>query len=166
MNRKASFGVVVLLVLLLAPAVAFADTCFSKGESKPSGLNKVCFYTCASGDAAITVGAVQLCPLTINNPKTEPPRTKPYEFTSPGAAAADSIVEWQRQQQLRKQQLEEKNRQMDEQWRQLQQNQTMEGMRREIEYLRREVEMLREQALRNGLTPVLYATRRRRRPFL
>lgn len=40
------------------------ETCFSKGE-KTDGMNKICFYSCPSGEAAITVSAVSLCPLSI-----------------------------------------------------------------------------------------------------
>ena len=38
------------------------ETCFLKGE-RTDGMNKICFYDCPSGDAAITVSAVSLCPL-------------------------------------------------------------------------------------------------------
>jgi hypothetical protein len=41
------------------------ETCLSKFEDVASGLNKICLYTCASGDAAFTVHAAELCPLTI-----------------------------------------------------------------------------------------------------
>jgi hypothetical protein len=50
-----------LTTLLLAGG---AGTCFYKSE-KDSGTNKICFYSCAGGDAAITVKGYQLCPLTI-----------------------------------------------------------------------------------------------------
>lgn len=40
-------------------------TCFKTGE-QTSGLNKICYYNCVGPEAAITVGAAQLCPLTIN----------------------------------------------------------------------------------------------------
>jgi hypothetical protein len=51
---------------LLASAVAVmaAETCFSKGE-KVDGMNKICYYNCPSGEAAITVKSSQLCPLNI-----------------------------------------------------------------------------------------------------
>ena len=42
-----------------------AVLCFSKGEQQ-SGMNKICFYDCMGSAAAITIGAAQLCPLTIN----------------------------------------------------------------------------------------------------
>ena len=53
-----------LLVLVFATSV-YATTCFLKGE-RVSGMNKICYYDCLGSQAAITIGAVQLCPLTIN----------------------------------------------------------------------------------------------------
>lgn len=32
-----------------------------------AGMNKICYYDCVGSPAAITVGAAQLCPLTINH---------------------------------------------------------------------------------------------------
>lgn len=43
-----------------------AVICFSKGEQQ-SGMNKICYYDCLGSMTAITIGATQLCPLTINN---------------------------------------------------------------------------------------------------
>jgi len=40
------------------------DTCFSRGE-RIDGLNKMCFYDCISGRMATTIGAAQLCPISI-----------------------------------------------------------------------------------------------------
>ena len=39
--------------------------CFKKGE-RVSGLNKICTYTCTSGDKSITIKSTQLCPLSID----------------------------------------------------------------------------------------------------
>lgn len=39
-------------------------TCFFTHE-RSSGMNKICYYDCLGSPAAITVSAVQLCPLTI-----------------------------------------------------------------------------------------------------
>lgn len=39
-------------------------TCFKKGE-EVSGLNKICYYDCVGSKVAITIGAAQLCPVTI-----------------------------------------------------------------------------------------------------
>ena len=38
--------------------------CFSDGEQE-SGFNRICFYDCAGSRAAITIGATELCPLSI-----------------------------------------------------------------------------------------------------
>jgi hypothetical protein len=43
-----------------------AVTCFKTGE-KISGMNKICFYNCLGSEAAITISAVDLCPLSIQN---------------------------------------------------------------------------------------------------
>lgn len=55
-----------LLGIAAAGAIAAAgtETCFSKGE-KTDGMNKICYYSCTSGEAAITIKSVQLCPLSI-----------------------------------------------------------------------------------------------------
>lgn len=45
-------------------SVAAAETCFFDREHT-EGMNKLCFYKCVSGPAAITVSAVALCPLTL-----------------------------------------------------------------------------------------------------
>ena len=41
------------------------EMCFFSHE-KDAGMNKICFYDCPSGDVAITISAVELCPMTIN----------------------------------------------------------------------------------------------------
>ena len=41
-----------------------AVTCFKTGETI-SGMNKICYYDCLGSAAAITISAVDLCPLTI-----------------------------------------------------------------------------------------------------
>ena len=44
---------------------AMADSgCFLK-YSYVSGMNKICVYSCTSGERAATVSAVELCPLSI-----------------------------------------------------------------------------------------------------
>ena len=55
---------VVAAVVMAAMALVGSETCFSTSE-KVDGLNKICFYSCPSGDAAITIGATALCPLSI-----------------------------------------------------------------------------------------------------
>jgi hypothetical protein len=52
------------LAILGATALSASETCFSKGEVV-DGLNKVCYYSCPSGTAAITISSVKLCPLSI-----------------------------------------------------------------------------------------------------
>lgn len=42
-----------------------AATCLKTGE-ETSGMNKICYYNCTGSSAAITIGAAQLCPLTID----------------------------------------------------------------------------------------------------
>ena len=42
----------------------YKQTCFKQGEYT-QGLNKVCQYSCTGSAHAITVGAAQLCPLTV-----------------------------------------------------------------------------------------------------
>ena len=53
-----------LLILAFTTSVN-ATTCFLKGE-RVSGMNKICYYDCLGSEAAITIGATQLCPLTVN----------------------------------------------------------------------------------------------------
>jgi hypothetical protein len=38
--------------------------CYYTGEQL-SGMNKICYYNCAGSAAAITISAVQLCPMQI-----------------------------------------------------------------------------------------------------
>lgn len=49
-------------------AAAFAggleETCFFKSD-KMDGGNRICYYSCPSGEAATTVRVPQLCPLRI-----------------------------------------------------------------------------------------------------
>lgn len=55
--------------LLLPFVISFSATasafCTKSGE-QTSGMNKICYYTCVSGTKAITIGATELCPLSIN----------------------------------------------------------------------------------------------------
>lgn len=43
-----------------------AAICFKSGEQE-AGLNKICYYDCLGSTVAITISAIKLCPLTINN---------------------------------------------------------------------------------------------------
>ncbi len=46
---------------------AYAATGFLKGE-KISGMNKICYYDCLGGEAAITIKSTELCPSTTDCP--------------------------------------------------------------------------------------------------
>lgn len=59
--------VVLLVALMAGSALVRADgraTCFLAGEVV-NGNNKICYYDCPDGTAAITVKAYRLCPLRI-----------------------------------------------------------------------------------------------------
>ena len=45
--------------------ILVAMTCFSTGE-QTSGMNKICYYNCLGSAYAITIRAIDLCPLTID----------------------------------------------------------------------------------------------------
>ncbi len=45
-------------------APQLAVNCPKAGE-QTSGMNKICFYNCVGSMTAITIGATQLCPLSI-----------------------------------------------------------------------------------------------------
>lgn len=47
----------------VAPARA-TRTCIAASESE-DGLNRICFYDCATGRAAVTVSAASMCPMSI-----------------------------------------------------------------------------------------------------
>ena len=38
--------------------------CLYVGE-RTSGMNKICYYDCVSGQMAITISSTKLCPLTL-----------------------------------------------------------------------------------------------------
>ena len=44
---------------------SLAEMCFLESENS-SGLNKICYYSCPSGGAALTLDVYRLCPLSIN----------------------------------------------------------------------------------------------------
>jgi hypothetical protein len=46
------------------PVVRQGALCFKKGEVI-SGMNKICYYDCLGSEAAITIRAIDLCPLNI-----------------------------------------------------------------------------------------------------
>lgn len=47
------------------PPLEVAAMCFKQGEQR-SGQNKICYYRCLSGTVAITIPALELCPLSID----------------------------------------------------------------------------------------------------
>lgn len=47
-------------------SLQFAVLCFKSGEQQ-SGMNKICYYDCLGSTFAITIGAAQLCPLSVKN---------------------------------------------------------------------------------------------------
>jgi len=55
-------AVFVALAILAGSGPALA--CFLQGQ-QTSGMNKICYYQCVSGTKAITVDAVELCPLSL-----------------------------------------------------------------------------------------------------
>ncbi len=68
--KRINLPVVMIVLTVLAflfsassPSRA-AVTCFKIGE-KTSGMNKICYYNCLGSEAAITIPATQLCPLSI-----------------------------------------------------------------------------------------------------
>jgi len=54
------------LIITISPN-AFAY-CSNIGE-RESGMNKICYYDCMSGEAAITIDSYKICPISINDPK-------------------------------------------------------------------------------------------------
>ena len=56
-------------ILLTAAGVLLASTaasaCFLSGE-QIDGMNKICYYDCVSGKKAITVRAMQMCPMSLS----------------------------------------------------------------------------------------------------
>lgn len=57
--------IIIGFVLMSVFSLAYASTAFLKGETV-SGMNKICFYDNMGSEVAITIGAAQLCPLTIH----------------------------------------------------------------------------------------------------
>ena len=48
-----------------APVAEATETCFFEREAE-AGLNKICYYSCPSGEAAITLRSTALCPLSLH----------------------------------------------------------------------------------------------------
>ena len=58
-------GVVMWSVWSVGSLAGGRSSCFYRSESV-RGQNKICFYQCVTGDAAITIRATQICPLRID----------------------------------------------------------------------------------------------------
>lgn len=65
MKTKITMIAVTLSAALFAAMPAVAATAFLSGE-RSSGMNKICYYDHLGSTVAITIRAVELCPLTIN----------------------------------------------------------------------------------------------------
>ena len=67
MNKLITY-IKILIVSLICYAypisIAKAATCFFQ-YSETSGMNRICYYNCMGSSAAITIGAAQICPLSI-----------------------------------------------------------------------------------------------------
>ena len=64
--HKLLIAFIIIVTSMVYPTLVAnsAVTCFFKSEYT-SGFNKICTYSCLGSDVAITIGATQLCPLTI-----------------------------------------------------------------------------------------------------
>jgi len=70
-------GLVVALALMMSTGFAvakepkrwnwFPSVCYKTAGEKFAGMNKICYFDCSGNQAAITISAVSLCPLTIRN---------------------------------------------------------------------------------------------------
>jgi hypothetical protein len=58
-------GFVVAAGLAFSSVAVSAVYCSKSGE-ETDGQNKICYYRCPSGRAAITIKSYQLCPLSID----------------------------------------------------------------------------------------------------
>lgn len=54
-----------LMGIALVLGSSAASACFLSGE-ETDGMNKICYYQCASGRKAITVRAMKMCPMSIS----------------------------------------------------------------------------------------------------
>lgn len=58
-----SYKLVITIAAILMASNANA-VCFFAGE-RTSGMNKICYYDCLEGTRAITIGALDMCPMTL-----------------------------------------------------------------------------------------------------
>src|ERR1035437_7035763 len=79
----------VCLLVVAAPLAAAQGTCQYTSDTQTGG-NRICHYSCALGEAAFTVRGEQPCPPTWDSDALRPAsRTG----SSPGAAAADALLD-------------------------------------------------------------------------
>lgn len=65
MTKLTSLVAAIIIATAVAiVAVVASETCFYRGE-RVNGMNKICYYSCPSGVAAITVDSYKLCPVSI-----------------------------------------------------------------------------------------------------
>lgn len=55
---------IIIIAIILTASVVMASGCFLSHE-ETDGLLKICYYDCIDGTRAITIGATDLCPLSI-----------------------------------------------------------------------------------------------------
>lgn len=91
--------VVVALVAMPGTRTTAESRCSFKRVAEANG-NRICYYSCLRGEAAITVRSFRRCPSFIDDPTRDPnaDRSPRWEFTSPLAEAAKAMEESQREQ--------------------------------------------------------------------
>ena len=117
---------IVVLALVLAGATPAGEQswCVFTKDAQ-AGVNRICYYLCAGGAAAITVTAARVCPAGIDNPvdKSDVGQAGPYNFVSPGAEAgkamsgslaASALVACQEQVEQQREQLERQRAELAE----------------------------------------------------
>lgn len=63
MKKLIIIGMMLIASLFFVQSVA-SSGCFLIGESV-DGFNKICYYNCIDGQRAITIGALDFCPLSL-----------------------------------------------------------------------------------------------------
>lgn len=57
----------IIAAIMLSAATTGAQAYCPKSGEQEDGQNKICYYKCLSGTKAITIGRLQMCPLSIND---------------------------------------------------------------------------------------------------
>lgn len=68
-------------LMVVASPSASQTMCFGNGE-RVSGMNKICSYDCLGSPRETTIGAAQLCPLSIKAPSVPGPAPAQSSFGS------------------------------------------------------------------------------------